>query len=68
MAYDRTRVFLLGGYSNGDTSLIHVFDTSMYIRFCQFIWTAFNLRTQSIKYLEPKRNAANPNATQLARK
>src|SRR5712672_2069963 len=53
MASDGTRVFVLGGYSNsahaGDTSLIHVFDTSMY---CTFVFVnlsgqAFNLRTQS---------------------
>jgi hypothetical protein len=34
MASDGTRVFLLGGYSEGaradETSLIHVFDTSMH--------------------------------------
>jgi hypothetical protein len=35
MASDGTRVFVLGGYSGGaradEVSLIHVFDTSMYI-------------------------------------
>ena len=36
MASDGTRVFVLGGYSLGarskESSLIHVFDTSMYFR------------------------------------
>ena len=44
MASDATRVFVLGGYSNGpragQISFIHVFDTSMYDRFCQNFWTA----------------------------
>src|SRR5712672_2387764 len=53
IASDGTRVFVLGGYSNGahagDTSLIHVFDTSMY---CTFVCVTlsgqrFNLSTQS---------------------
>jgi hypothetical protein len=37
IASDGTRIFVLGGYSEGaqsdEVSLIHVFDTSMYFRF-----------------------------------
>jgi hypothetical protein len=51
MASDGTRIFVVGGCSNGadDTSLIHVFDTSMY---CTFFFDnlsgrPFNLRIQS---------------------
>ena len=68
MASDGTRVFVLGGNSNdGDvdeTSLIHVFDTSMYVSFCHFIWTAFQIEnTEYIKFPEPEGNAVNSNET-----
>jgi hypothetical protein len=51
MASDRTRVFVLGGFSKGarsdDISLIHVFDTSMYFRSPIPSGRASRLRTQS---------------------
>jgi hypothetical protein len=49
MASDGTRVFVLGGYSAGaradEISLIHVFDTSMCVRF-NLSKQPFKLRTQ----------------------
>jgi hypothetical protein len=51
MASDGARVFVLGGYSKGaqedEISLIHVFDTSMYIRFVNLSGQLSKLRTQS---------------------
>ena len=51
MASDGTRVFVLGGYSKGarvdEMSLIHVFDTSMYVRFVNLSGQPSKLRTQS---------------------
>ena len=74
MASDGTRVFVLGGYSPNaradKISLVHVFDTSMYVCL-QFIWTALQVEnTEDIKYPEPERNAVNPSekTTQLAQK
>ena len=64
MASDGTRIFVLGGISStGDradeTTLVHVFDTSMYS--CRFIWIASKIeKTEHIKYLEPDPNAVNP--------
>ena len=49
MASDGTRVFLLGGYSPGvraEISFIHVFDTSMYVRFVISSGQPSKLRTQ----------------------
>src|SRR6266849_5968973 len=50
MASDGTRVFVLGGYSNGarpdEISDIHVFDTSMYVRFVNLSGQSSKLRTQ----------------------
>ena len=50
MASDGTRVFVLGGYSKGarsdEISLIHVFDTSTYIRFVNLSGYTSKLRTQ----------------------
>jgi hypothetical protein len=45
MAYDGTRVFVLGGIISpggqaNETKPIHVLDTSMYFLTCHFIWTA----------------------------
>ena len=52
MASDGTRVFVLGGYSKGalvdDISLVHYFDTSMYVRFVSLFGQPFKLSTQSI--------------------
>ena len=51
MASDGTRVFVLGGYSKGarvdEMSLIHVFDTSMYVCFVNLSGQPFKLRAQS---------------------
>ncbi|KAN0120947.1 hypothetical protein V8E52_004216 [Russula decolorans] len=51
MASDGTRVFVLGGYSKGarseEISLIHHFDTSMYIRFVDLSGQSSKPRTQS---------------------
>ena len=72
MASDGTRVFVLGGYSGGaqadETSLIHVFDTSMCF-LCHLVWIANETEnTEHIKYPEHELNAVNPNerTTQLA--
>jgi hypothetical protein len=48
MASDETRVFVIGGYSPEapEDSLIHVFDTSMYICFVNLSGQPFKLRTQ----------------------
>ena len=50
MASDGTRVFVLGGYSKDarvdEMSLIHVFDTSMYIHFVNLSGQPYKLRTQ----------------------
>jgi len=50
MASDGTRVFVLGGFSKGarvdELSLIHVFDTSMYVRFVNLSGQPSKLRTQ----------------------
>jgi hypothetical protein len=49
MASDGTRVFVFGGYAEGaradEASLIHVFDTSMYVRFVNLSGQPFKLRT-----------------------
>jgi hypothetical protein len=70
VASDGTRVFVLGGYSEGaqsdEISSIHVFDTSMYFRFV--ISSASKIEnTEHIKYPDPKPNAVNSNekTTQL---
>ena len=51
MASDGTRVFVLGGYSGGaqsdEISLIHSFDTSMYVPFVDLSGQPSKLRTQS---------------------
>jgi hypothetical protein len=51
MVSDGTRVFVLGGYSEGarvdEISHIHVFDTSMYVRFVNLSGQPFKFRTQS---------------------
>jgi len=71
MASDGTRVFVLGGYSEGaradEASLIHVFDTSMH--FLLAIWSRQQTEnTEHIKYQEHEHNAVNPyeKTTQLA--
>ena len=50
MASDGTRVFVLGGYSQGaradEISLIHIFDTSMYVYFVDLSGHPIDLRTQ----------------------
>jgi hypothetical protein len=50
MASDGTRVFVLGGYSKGaradEISLIHVFDTSMYVHFVNLSRQPSKLRIQ----------------------
>ena len=50
MASDGTRVFVLGGYSEGvrvdQISLIHVFNTSMYVRFLNLSGQPSKSRTQ----------------------
>jgi hypothetical protein len=50
MASDGTRVFVLGGYSDGarpdEISFIHVFDTSMYFRSVISSGQPLRLRTQ----------------------
>ena len=66
MASDGTRVFVLGGYLEGaragETSLIHVFDTSMYFRFLLLSGQFPKIEnTENVKYPEPERNAVNPN-------
>ena len=51
MASDGTRVFVLGGCSPAradDLSLIHVFDTSMYVRFVNLSGQPSKLSTQRI--------------------
>jgi hypothetical protein len=61
MASDGTQVFMLGGYSKGarsdEISLIHVFDTSMYIRFANSSGQPYKLRTQRTS------NTRNPSVT-----
>ena len=51
MASDGTHVFVLGGHLNGaqadEVSIIHVFDTSMYVRFANLSGQPSKLRTQS---------------------
>jgi hypothetical protein len=51
MASDGTRVFVLGGCSKGarddEISLIHVFDTSTYVRFGNLSGQPSKLRAQS---------------------
>ena len=74
MASDGARVFVLGGYSKGaqedEISLIHVFDTSMYIRLVNLSGQLFKLGTQHIKYPESERNSVSPDkkTTQHAQK
>jgi hypothetical protein len=52
MTSDGTRVFVLGGYSKDaradEISLIHVFDTSMYVRFVNLSGQPSKLSTQRI--------------------
>ena len=51
MASDGTRVFVFGGYAKGaradEISLIHIFDTSMYVRFISLSGQPSKLKTQS---------------------
>jgi hypothetical protein len=54
MAYDGTRVFVVGGYSFDRTDHIYVFDTSMYFS-RHSIWTASKIKkTEDIRYPEPE--------------
>jgi|SRR6267154_9454 len=52
MVSDGIRVFVLGGYSKGarsnEISLIHVFNSGMYVRFVNLSGQPSKLRTQSI--------------------
>ena len=71
MASDGTRVFVLGGYSEGaraeEASLIHVFDTSMHLLLV--IWSKQQTEnTEHINYQEHEHNSVNPfeRSTQLA--
>jgi hypothetical protein len=66
MAYDGTRVFVLGGILSpsaqaNENKLIHVLDTSMYFLFCHFIWTAAKFEnTEHLNYLEPDLDDVSP--------